>query len=72
MPARSRVIPKALSIEEALACFVVSKFVESLPLYRIAAPPKRFGGDISLNRLVASVVRMGDAQRPVIGLMRDH
>jgi hypothetical protein len=58
--------------EAALAWFVVSKYMDGLPLYRIAALLKRFGGDISRNTLAASVVRVGEAVQPVINLMRDH
>jgi transposase len=71
-PARSRIIPKGLFTEAALAWFVISKFVDGLPLYRIAALLRRFGGDISRNTLAASVVRLGEAVQPVINLMRDH
>ena len=71
-PARSRVIAKGLFTEAALAWFVVSKYMDGLPLYRIAALLKRFGGDISRNTLAASVVRVGEAVQPVINLMRDH
>lgn len=71
-PARSRIIPKGLFTEAALAWFVVSKFMDGLPLYRIAALLKRFGGDISRNTLAASVVRLGEAVQPVINLMRDQ
>src|SRR5450830_565004 len=71
-PARRRIIPKGLFTEAALAWFVVSKFVDGLPLYRIAALLRRFGGDISRNTLAASVVRLGEAVQPVINLLRDH
>lgn len=70
-PARSRIIPKGLFTEAALAWFVVSKYIDGLPLYRIAALLRRFGGDISRNTLAASVVRLGQAVQPVINLMRD-
>jgi transposase len=71
-PARPRIIPKGLFTESALAWFVTSKYMDGLPLYRIAALLKRFGGDISRNTLAASVVRVGEAVQPVINLMRDH
>jgi len=71
-PARPRIIPKGLFTEAALAWFIVSKFIDGLPLYRIAALLKRFGGDISRNTLAASVVRLGEAVQPIINLMRDH
>ena len=71
-PARLRIIPKGLFTEAALAWFVVSKFMDGLPLYRIAALLRRFGGDISRNTLAASVVRLGEAVQPIINLLRDH
>jgi transposase len=71
-PARLRIISKGLFTEAALAWFVVSKFMDGLPLYRIAALLKRFGGDISRNTLAASVVHLGEAVQPIINLLRDH
>jgi transposase len=72
MPARRRIIPKGLFTEAALAWFITAKFIDGLPLYRIAALMKRFGGDISRNTLAASVVRVGQAVQPVINLLRDQ
>jgi transposase len=37
---------------------IVSKFVDALPLYRIAALLHRFGGDLSHGTLAASVARV--------------
>jgi len=71
-PAPSRIIPKGLLTESALAWVVVSKFADALPLYRIAALLHRFGGDLSRGTLAASVVRVGVAVQPLINLMRDH
>jgi transposase len=71
-PARLRIIPKGLFTEAALAWFITAKFIDGLPLYRIAALIKRFGGDISRNTLAASVVRIGIAVQPLINLLRDH
>jgi transposase len=71
-PARLRIISKGLFTEAALAWFVVSKFIDGLPLYRIAALLRRFGGDISRSTLAASVVRLGQAVQPIINLLRDH
>lgn len=71
-PAPTRIIAKGLFTEAALAWFVTSKYMDGLPLYRIAALIKRFGGDISRNTLAASVVRVGEAVQPVINLMRDQ
>jgi transposase len=66
-----RIIPRGLFTEAALAWIILSKFMDGLPLYRIAALLRRFGGDISRNTLAASVIRVGQAIQPVINLMRD-
>ncbi len=70
-PVPLRIIPKGLFTEAALAWIILSKFMDALPLYRIAALLRRFGGDISRNTLAASVIRVGQAVQPVINLMRD-
>jgi transposase len=66
-----RIIARGLFTEAALAWIIMSKFMDGLPLYRIAALLRRFGGDISRNTLAASVIRIGQAIQPVINLMRD-
>jgi len=71
-PATPRIIPRGLFTEDALAWFVTAKYMDGLPLYRIAALLKRVGGDISRNTLAASVIRVGQAMQPVINLMRDQ
>jgi transposase len=70
-PVPLRIIPKGLFTEAALAWIILSKFMDALPLYRIAALLRRFGGDISRNTLAACVIRVGEAVQPVINLMRD-
>ena len=70
-PAPQRIIPRGLFTEAALAWIILSKFMDGLPLYRIAALLRRFGGDISRNTLAAGVIRIGTAIQPVINLMRD-
>lgn len=70
-PAPLRIIPKGLFTEAALAWIILSKFMDALPLYRIAALLRRFGGDISRNTLAACVIRVGEAVQAVINLMRD-
>ncbi|WP_408518039.1 hypothetical protein [Paraburkholderia madseniana] len=54
------IIAKRLYAEAALACFVVSRFIDD-SLYRIAALLCRFGGVISYNTLTAGIVRPGEA-----------
>ena len=52
-PAPARIIPKGLLTESALAWVVTSKYMDALPLYRLAALLGRFGGDLSRNTLAA-------------------
>jgi transposase len=70
-PSPLRIIAKGLFTEAALAWIILTKFMDALPLYRIAALLRRFGGDISRNTLAACVIRVGEAVQPVINLMRD-
>lgn len=68
----AQIIPRGLFTESALAWIAVSKYLDSLPLYRQAVLLGRFGGtDISRNTLAGSIVRTGTAAQPVVNLMRD-
>ncbi|WP_432757080.1 IS66 family transposase [Burkholderia glumae] len=69
--APTRIIPRGLLTESALAWIITGKYQYGMPLYRQATLLRRFGGDISSNTLAASVVRVGLATQPVINLMRD-
>jgi transposase len=71
-PAPTRIIPKGLLTESALAWCITAKYQDGLPLYRQAALLHRFGGDLSRGTLAASVVRVGQAVQPVINLLRDR
>ncbi|TWC56952.1 MULTISPECIES: IS66 family transposase [unclassified Burkholderia] len=70
-PTPSRIIPRGLLSESALAWIATGKYQFRMPLYRQAGLLRRFGGDISSNTIAASMVRVGLATQPVINLMRD-
>jgi transposase len=70
--APKKLIPKALFTESAMAWIVTAKYQDALPLYRQAGILSRFGGDIARNTLANTVVRVGQAVRPIINLMRDQ
>ena len=70
-PAPPRIIPRGLLTESALAWIAAGKFQFGMPLYRRAAPVRRFGGDIFVIPIAASMVKAGLATQPVINLMRD-
>jgi transposase len=71
-PAPARIIPKGLFAESALAWIVCAKYMDGLPLYRVAALLARFGGDFSRSTLAATVVRVGLAIQPIINLLQDY
>lgn len=71
-PAPARIISKGLFTESALAWIVTAKYMDGLPLYRIAALLARFGGELSRSTLAASVVRIGQAIQPMINLLQDY
>ncbi|MEX3557365.1 MAG: transposase [Burkholderia sp.] len=50
---------------------MLSKFMDGLLRYRIAALLLSFGGDISRNTTAASVIRVGQAAQPVLNLTHD-
>jgi transposase len=72
VPAPVRIIPRGLFTEAALAWIVTAKYMDGLPLYRMAALLARFGGDLSRSTLAASVVRLGQAVQPIINLLQDQ
>lgn len=68
-----QVIPKGLFTESALAWIGTSKYLDGMPLYRLAALLGRFGGtDIARNTLATGIVRVGAATQPVVNLLRDE
>lgn len=71
-PAPVRLIQKGLFTESAQAWIVTSKFMDGLPLYRMAALVNRFGGDLSRSTLAATVIRLGQAVQPIINGLQDR
>jgi transposase len=70
--APSKLVPKGLLTEGALAWVITAKYQDSLPLYRQAALLGRLGGEISRNTLATAVVRVGEAVQPIVNLLRDQ
>jgi transposase len=69
----AQVIPKGLFTESALSWIATSKYMDGLPLYRLAVLLARFGGtDISRNTVAGSIVRAGHTVQPVVNLLRDE
>lgn len=72
-PAPAKILPKAKASDELVVSILVGKFVEHLPLYRIAA---RFAREqqIDLSRAVLSdwMGAVGDLVQGVVGAMRQE
>jgi len=65
------IIPRSILTEESLAWMVAAKFLDGMPLYRLAKSVKRYGGDLAPNTLAQTVVRLGHEVVPLINLLRD-
>lgn len=66
-----RIIPRSIFTEESLAWIVTAKYVDGMPLFRLARSIKRYGGDLSANTLAETVVRIGIEVVPLINMLRD-
>jgi transposase len=66
-----RIIPRSIFTEESLAWIVTAKYVDGMPLFRLAKSIKRYGGDLSPNTLAETVVRLGVEVVPLVNMLRD-
>lgn len=55
-----------------LAFVIVSKYCDGLPLYRLEAILKRYGGDVSRTSMASWVIKLSLQLQPLINLMREH
>jgi transposase len=70
--APTKLLPKALFTESAMAWIVTAKYQDALPLYRQAGILSRFGGAIARSTLARLTVRLGQAVQPLVNLLRDQ
>lgn len=69
-PVPAQIIPKGIPSEGLLAWIVVSKFCDSLPLYRQSKIFTRIGVDIPVSTLASWMVQVAEKCRPIIELLR--
>lgn len=69
-PVPAQIIPKGIPSEGLLAWIVVSKFCDSLPLYRQAKIFTRIGVDIPVSTLASWMIQVAERCRPIIELLR--
>jgi transposase len=64
-------IPKSNASPGLLAYIVIAKFLDGLPLYRLAKIFARFGIDLGRGTMAGWMIRMGDLIVPLINLMNE-
>lgn len=69
-PVPAQIIPKGIPSEGLLAWIVVSKFCDSLPLYRQSKIFTRIGVDIPVSTLGSWMIQVAERCRPIIELLR--
>jgi transposase len=63
---------KCIASVQLLAYILVAKYADALPLYRLEGILKRYGGNISRTTMANWVIRLDDAFRPLINLLREQ
>lgn len=63
---------KSIASMALLAYIVVSKYADSLPLYRLENILKRYGGNITRTTMANWIIRLDDVFKPLINLMREN
>lgn len=71
-PLPAQPIPKSLTSPGLLAHVTVSKYEDTLPLYRQETILQRIGVDIPLAALASWMIKAGTLVRPLINLLRDR
>ncbi len=63
---------KSIASMALLAYIIVSKYADSLPLYRLENILKRYGGNITRTTMANWIIRLDDVFKPLINLLREH
>lgn len=63
---------KSIASMALLAYILVSKYADSLPLYRLETILKRYGGNITRTTMANWIIRLDDVFTPLINLLREH
>jgi transposase len=70
-PMMPQPIPKSNASPGLLAYIVIAKFLDGLPLYRLAKIFARFGVDLGRGTMAGWMIKMGDLIAPLINLMNE-
>ena len=65
------ILPKSLATAGLLAYIIISKYLDSLPLYRLEAIFKRFGIDLTRTTMARWMIQVSLALQPLKNLMED-
>lgn len=71
-PRPAQPIPKSLASAGLLAYIAVSKYMDSLPLYRQEAMLHRYGIELSRATMGGWMIRVGELVQPLVNLMTDE
>jgi len=63
---------KSIASMALLAYILVSKYADSLPLYRLETILRRYGGHITRTTMANWIIRLDDVFKPLINLMHEH
>ncbi len=63
---------KSIASMALLAYIIISKYADSLPLYRLETILKRYGGNITRTTMANWIIRLDDVFKPLINLLREH
>lgn len=69
-PVPAQIIPKGIPTEGLLAWIVVSKFCDSLPLYRQVKLFERIGVTLSISTMASWMIQVAEKCQPLIELLR--
>ena len=65
-------LPGSLGSTGLIAHVMTSKYVDGLPLYRIAKMFQRYGGELSRTTLANYMIKSAKVLQPLINLLREH
>ena len=71
-PRQPHPLGKCIASVSLLACIVIAKYADALPLYRLERILARYGGNISRTAMANWIIRLDDVFRPLINLLQEH
>jgi len=71
-PRPAHPLGKCIASVQLLACVLVAKYADALPLYRLEGMLKRYGGNLSRTTLANWIIGLDAVFQPLINLLREH